>query len=70
MYLTYFHNFKEIGNHTEAKGMELLLRMQKETKNTTYQQGNKLKSLKVAQLKDEMDGDEDDGCGSVCDVVM
>ena len=31
---------------------------------------NKLKSLKVAQLKDEMDGDEDDGCGSVCDVVM
>ena len=31
---------------------------------------NKLKSLKVAQLKDEMDDDEDDGCGSVCDVVM
>ena len=23
---------------------------------------NKLKSLKVAQLKDEMDDDEDDGC--------
>ena len=27
---------------------------------------NKLKSLKVAQVKDEMDDDEDDGC----DVVM
>ena len=31
---------------------------------------NKLKSLKVAQLKDEMDGDEDDGCDNVCDVVV
>ena len=30
---------------------------------------NKLKSSKVAQVKDEMDGDEDDGCGSVCDVA-
>ena len=34
---------------------------------------NKLKSLKVAQVKDEMDGDEDDGCDvvfdDVCDVV-
>ena len=29
---------------------------------------NKLKSLKVAQVKDEMDDDED-GCDSVCDVV-
>ena len=28
--------------------------------------GNKLKSLKVAQVKDEMDGDEDDGY----DVVL
>ena len=26
---------------------------------------NKLKSLKVAQVKDEMDDDEDDGCDSV-----
>ena len=25
-------------------------------------QTNKLKSLKVAQVKDEMDDDEDDGC--------
>ena len=32
-------------------------------------QKNKLKSLKVAQVKDEMDGDEDDGCDGVCDVV-
>ena len=31
--------------------------------------GNKLKSLKVAQVKDEMDVDEDDGCDVVCDVV-
>ena len=31
---------------------------------------NKLKSLKVAQVKDEMDGDEDDGCDIVCDVVF
>ena len=31
---------------------------------------NKLKSLKVAQLKDEMDGDEDDGCHGVCDVAV
>ena len=30
---------------------------------------NKLKSLKVAQVKDEMDEDEDEGCESVCDVV-
>ena len=30
---------------------------------------NKLKSLKVAQVKDEMDDDEDDGCDVVCDVV-
>ena len=30
---------------------------------------NKLKSLKVAQVKDEMDGGEDDGCDGVCDVV-
>ena len=30
---------------------------------------NKLKSLKVAQVKDEMDDDESDGCDSVCDVV-
>ena len=38
---------------------------------------NKLKSLKVAQVKDEIDGDEDDGCDvvfddvwdDVCDVV-
>ena len=29
---------------------------------------NKLKSLKVG--KDEMDGNEDDGCDSVCDVVL
>ena len=28
---------------------------------------NKLKSLKVAQVKDEMNGDEDDGCDGVCD---
>ena len=26
---------------------------------------NKLKSLKVAQVKDEMDDDEDDGCDGV-----
>ena len=31
---------------------------------------NKLKSLKVAQVKDEMDDDEDDGCDVVCDVVL
>ena len=30
---------------------------------------NKLKSLKVAQVKDEMDEDEDDGCDSLCDVA-
>ena len=30
---------------------------------------NKLKSLKVAQVKDEMDVDEDDGCDGVWDVV-
>ena len=30
---------------------------------------NKLKSLKVAQVKDEMDAHEDDGCDSVCDVA-
>ena len=30
---------------------------------------NKLKSLKVAKVKDEMDGDEDAGCDGVCDVV-
>ena len=30
---------------------------------------NKLKSLKVAQVKDEMDDDEADGCDSVCGVV-
>ena len=40
------------------------------TKSYLFFDPNKLKSLKVAQLKDEMDGDEDDGCGSVCDVVM
>ena len=28
---------------------------------------NKLKSLKVAQVKDEMDDDKDDGCDGVCD---
>ena len=33
-------------------------------------QKNKLKSLKVAQVKDEMDGDEDDGCHGVCDVAV
>ena len=35
-------------------------------------QTNKLKSLKVAQVKDEMDGDEDDGCEVVwwCCVTM
>ena len=31
--------------------------------------GNKLKSLKVAQVKDEMDDDEDDDCEGVCDVA-
>ena len=31
---------------------------------------NKLKSLKVNQVKDEMDGDEDDGYYGVCDVVL
>ena len=31
---------------------------------------NKLKSLKVAQVKDEMDDDEDDGCDGVCDVMV
>ena len=31
---------------------------------------NKLKSLKVAQVKDVMDDDEDDGCNGVCDVVL
>ena len=38
-------------------------------KSQNYQ--NKLKSLKVAQVKDEMDDDEDDGCDVVlcCDVV-
>ena len=30
---------------------------------------NKLKSLKVAQVKDEMDVDEDDGWDVVCDIV-
>ena len=30
---------------------------------------NKLKSLKVAQVKDVMDDDEDDGCDGVCDGV-
>ena len=30
---------------------------------------NKLKSLKVAQVKDEKDDDEDEGCDGVCDVV-
>ena len=30
---------------------------------------NKLKSLKVAQIKDVMDDDEDDGCDGVCDGV-
>ena len=30
---------------------------------------NKLKSLKVAQVKDEMDDDEDDGSDGVCDVA-
>ena len=31
---------------------------------------NKLKSLKVAQVKDVMDDDEDDGCDGVYYVVM
>ena len=31
---------------------------------------DKLKSLKVAQVKDEKDGDEDDGCDDVCDGVI
>ena len=35
-----------------------------------YPLGNKLKSLKVAQVKDEMDGDEDDGCDSVCYCML
>ena len=26
-------------------------------------------NLKVAQVNDEMDGDEDDGCNGVCDVA-
>ena len=30
---------------------------------------NKLKSLKVAQVKDEMDDDEYDGWEGVCDVA-
>ena len=30
---------------------------------------NKLKSLKVAQVKDEMDDEEDDGCEGVHDVA-
>ena len=30
---------------------------------------NKLKSLKVAQVKDEMDDDEDDSCDGVCDFA-
>ena len=30
---------------------------------------NKLKSLKVTQVKDEKDGDEDDSCDVVFDVV-
>ena len=29
----------------------------------------KLKSLKVAQVKDEKDGDEDEGCDGVCNVM-
>ena len=33
----------------------------------SFQKKNKLKSLKVAQVKDEMDDDE--GCESVCDVA-
>ena len=28
-----------------------------------------LKSSKVAQVKDDMDNDEDGGCEGVCDVV-
>ena len=31
---------------------------------------NKLKSLKVAQVKDEMDNDEDDGCEGVFNVML
>ena len=31
--------------------------------------GNKLKSLKVAQVKDVIDDNEDDGCDNVCDSV-
>ena len=30
---------------------------------------NKLKSLKVTQVKDEIDVDEDGGCAGVCDLV-
>ena len=40
---------------------------QNETK-LVYAVKNKLKSLKVAQVKDEMDDNEADGCDSVCDV--
>ena len=35
-----------------------------------FQYLNKLKSLKVAQVKDEMDDNEDDGCDFMCDVLM
>ena len=38
------------------------------TRNTFVLSENKLKSLKVAQVKDVMDDDEDDGCNGVCDV--
>ena len=39
-------------------------------KQNKHSHPNKLKSLKVAQVKDEMDDDEDDSCDGVCDFVL
>ena len=60
-----------------VRQISLILLKQKESLNIVRFQNtmsiliqeNKLKSLKVAQVKDEMGDDEDDGCECVSDVA-
>ena len=58
---TFYDLFLNLINHisslVKTKGMKIAF-----TSTIKDKSINKMKSLKVAQVKDEMDGDEDDGC--------
>ena len=56
--------FFEILTGFLATYIDIIIILSNTEKNVLIQ-NNKLKSLKVTQVKDEMDDDEDDGCDSV-----